>query len=414
MSAPIYGLLGRSLSHSWSVPIHRALGCDSYHLIEREPEELKDFLRDPDIAGLNVTIPYKTAVMSLCDVIAPEAAAIGSVNTIVRQADGRLHGYNTDLTGFRYMVRRCGLELRDRKVLILGGGGASLTVRQAAVQAGAADIVTVTRGGSVRYEDLTEHRDAEILVNATPVGMYPRTGETLVDLRDFPRLCGVLDLIYNPQRTRLLLQAEALGIPWSDGLPMLVAQAVAAEELFFGRSIPESETERILNQLRFDSTNLVLIGMPGCGKSTVGQALGQLTGREVIETDRRIVERAGRTIPELFADRGEAYFRELEREEVEPAGRESGKIIVTGGGVVKDRRNYDALRQNGRIYQLERSLSLLAREGRPLSQAGDLEELWRERQPLYESFRDAAVDNSGTPEDTAAMIWRDFNEYFGH
>ncbi|KAF5031743.1 Shikimate kinase [anaerobic digester metagenome] len=244
--------------------------------------------------------------------------------------------------------------------------------------------------------------------------MYRRTGEARGDLRDFPRLCGVLDLIYNPQRTRLLLQAEALGIPWSDGLPMLVAQAVAAEELFFGRSIPESETERILNQLRFDSTNLVLIGMPGCGKSTVGQALGQLTGREVIETDRRIVERAGRTIPELFADRGEAYFRELEREEVERAGRESGKIIVTGGGVVKDRRNYDALRQNGRIYQLERSLSLLAREGRPLSQAGELEELWRERQPLYESFRDAAVDNSGTPEDTAAMIWRDFNEYFGH
>ena len=413
MAGSFHGLLGRSLGHSWSVPIHRALGCADYELFEREPEDLAAFLQDPRLGGINVTIPYKQAVMPWCDVIDPAARAIGAVNTLVRRADGRLHAWNTDLTGFQYMARRAGISLTGRKVLILGSGGASLTVRQAAREAGARECLVVSRSGGVTYGDLPEHSDAEVLVNTTPVGMYPHNGESPVDLTLFPQCRGVLDLIYNPQRTRLLFQARAQGIPSSDGLPMLVAQAVAAEEHFFDRTIPAAETERILHKLRRDRTNLVLIGMPGSGKSTVGQLLAKLSGREAIETDREIVRRAGRSIPEIFAADGEAAFRAMEREEIRRAGQGSGRIIITGGGVVKDPTNYEPLAQNGWICHLERGLDLLPKDGRPISQSTDLTQLYAQRQPLYEAFRDAAVENHGDPAVTARHIWREFNAFSG-
>lgn len=413
MGGRIYGLLGRKLGHSWSVPIHRALGCEDYQLFEREPEALAEFLTTADIGGLNVTIPYKQAVMPYCDVIDPAARAIGSVNTLVRRADGRLYAWNTDLTGFQYMAARAKVSLTGRKVLILGSGGASLTVIEASRAARAREVIVVSRRGPVTYEDLQDHSDAEIIVNATPVGMYPRNGEAPVDLRDFPRCLGVLDLIYNPQRTRLLFQAGELGIPCSDGLPMLVAQAAAAEEHFFGRPVPQAENERILKQLRRDMTNLVLIGMPGSGKSTVGKHLARISGRVAVETDEGIIRRDGRPIPEIFMADGEAAFRLLERQEVIEAGRQSGRIIVTGGGVIKDPLNYESLAQNGRIYHLERSLDHLPVHGRPISQSTDLSVLYAQRKALYESFRDVAVSNDGDPEATAQMIWRDFNAYFG-
>lgn len=413
MAGRVYGLLGRKLGHSWSVPIHEALGCRGYRLIELEPGDLAPFLRRTDIGGLNVTIPYKRDVMPLCDEIDPAAAAIGSVNTIVRGADGKLRGYNTDIDGFDYMAGRAGIGFAGKKVVILGSGGASLTAQAAVRRAGAREVVVVSRSGPDNYGNLDRHADADIVVNTTPVGMYPQVGAAPVDLTVFPRCEGVLDVIYNPRRTALLLQAEALDIPCSDGLPMLVAQAKTAEERFFGSPIPDSENQRILAQLRRDMENIVLIGMPGSGKSTVGQLLSELTGREAIDIDQRITERAGCSIPEIFARGGEAEFRALEREETAKAGALSGRILLTGGGVVKTPENRAALRQNGRIYHLLRALEALPTDGRPLSQGADLAAMWREREPLYRAFQDVTVDNNGPAEDTARAIWRDFCEVSG-
>ena len=413
MGEKICGLVGRRLGHSWSVPIHAALGCEGYRLIELEPDALASFLARPDIGGLNVTIPYKRDVMSLCDAIDPAAEAIGSVNTIVRGADGRLTGCNTDIDGFLYMARRAGISLAGRKVVILGSGGASLTARAAARREGAREIIVISRSGPDNYENLSRHADAEILVNTTPVGMYPGNGAAPVDLNAFPHLTGVLDVIYNPRRTALLLQGSARGIPCSDGLPMLVAQAKRAEELFTGRPIPDSENERILSQLRREMTSIILIGMPGSGKTTVGEALARLTGREAIDLDARIEEAAGCSIPEIFAAEGESGFRAREAAAAAEAGKRTGVILLTGGGIVKTAANYAALHQNGRIYQLVRDLTLLPTEGRPLSQGADLAAMWQERAPLYQRFRDAEIDNSGTVDDTAAAIWREFSEHSG-
>ncbi|WP_295582581.1 shikimate kinase [uncultured Oscillibacter sp.] len=413
MAEKVYGLLGRKLGHSWSVPIHTALGCPDYRLIQLEPEELADFLRREDLGGVNVTIPYKRAVMAHCDVIDPAARAIGSVNTLVRRPDGKLYAWNTDAAGFCFMAERAGISFRGEKAVILGSGGASLTAQACARRLGARAVAVISRSGPDHYGTLDRHADAGIVVNATPVGTYPGNGATPVDLGAFPRCRGVLDLVYNPRRTALLLQAEALGIPCSDGLPMLVAQAVEAEALFFGRPIPPGEAERILSLLRRDTANLVLIGMPGSGKSTVGAILAEQTGREAVDIDRRIAERAGCSIPEIFAQGGEAAFRALEREETAEAGKLSGKILLTGGGVVKDPRNYAALHQNGRIYHLIRDLDALPTDGRPLSQGADLAAMWAERAPLYARFRDAAVENNGTAAETAAAIWRDFCVHCG-
>lgn len=407
MPEKIYGLLGRTLGHSWSVPIHAAAGNGAYRLIELEPRELSGFLSRPDIGGLNVTIPYKRDVMPLCDVIDPAARDIGSVNTIVRR-EGKLYAWNTDITGFLYMAALAGVELQGRKVVILGGGGTSLTARAAARAAGAREIAVVTRSGPDNYEHLSRHADGEIVVNTTPVGMYPNTGKAAVDLTRFPACRGVLDVVYNPRRTALLLQAEALGLPCSDGLPMLVAQAIAAEELFFNRRIDPAENRRILALLRQKMENMVLIGMPGCGKSTVGAALAELTGREAVDLDAEIVKAAGKSIPAIFAEDGEPAFRALEQNAAARFGAENGKIIICGGGIVKGAENYGHLRQNGRIYQLDRAIEKLPSAGRPLSQGVDLAAMAAEREPLYRRFRDVRIDNNGSAAESAAAIWRDF------
>ena len=237
MAEKIYGLIGETLKHSWSVPIHQALGCDSYRLYELKPEELGSFLNQNRIGGLNVTIPYKKAVIPYCASIDPYAESIGAVNTLVPDDEGKLHGFNTDALGLSYIARRSGISFQDAKVVVLGSGGTSLTARAVARNEGAREIIVISRNGENNYENLSRHADADILINTTPVGMYPHNGECLVDLKAFSALRGVLDVVYNPARTALLLQAEELGIPHSDGLPMLVAQAVAAEEKFFDREI---------------------------------------------------------------------------------------------------------------------------------------------------------------------------------
>lgn len=413
MGPRVYGLIGRTLKHSYSVPIHRELGNSDYRLYELEPGALAAFLGRDDLGGVNVTIPYKRAVVELCSALAPEARETGSVNTIVRGAGGALTGHNTDVRGLEYMARRAGLSFEGEKVVVLGSGGASLTARYVARRGGAREVAVVSRSGVDNYGNLARHHDAAVLINTTPVGMYPETGAAAVDLTPFTACRGLLELIYNPRRTALLMQAESLGIPCSDGLPMLVAQAGAAAGLFRDRGIDDAEVERIIRKLRRDMTNIVLIGMPGCGKNTVGLALAGMTGRPLMDVDADIVKRSGRSIPEIFAASGEAGFRRLERRATAEAGRESGKIIVTGGGVVKDERNYPSLHQNGRIYHLLRGAALLPRRGRPLSEKADLEAMQRERMPLYERFRDLAVDNSGAPAEAAAAIWRDFHENSG-
>ena len=404
----VYGLLGRKLGHSYSVPIHRALGNEAYALFEREPEALGEFFSHGEVAGLNVTIPYKRDVMAYCDALDETAREIGSVNTIVRRADGSLKGYNTDAYGLSYLANRAGISFAGQKVVIFGSGGASLTAQYVAKQGGARAVVVVSRGGADNYDNLDRHADAEVLINATPVGMYPSTGELPADPALFPACKGVLDLVYNPRRTALLLRAEELRIPCADGLGMLVAQAKAAEELFFDRAIDEGENERIVNLLRRSMQNIVLIGMPGSGKTTIGAALGRLTGRRVVDLDEQIIQQAGKSIPEIFAEGGETAFRALEREQVQLWGRESGLVLVTGGGIVKDRNNYPSLRQNGRIYQVERALNQLARDGRPLSANADLSAMLTERAPLYAAFRDVNIVNDTTPGDAATRIWNEF------
>lgn len=411
MNNEIYGLLGRHLGHSFSAIIHKELGCPSYDLIELEPEQLGNYLQNPDIRGLNVTIPYKRDVIKYCAKLSDEAEAIGSVNTISRLPDGGLLGSNTDLPGFEYMAKRAGISLTGKKVVIFGSGGASLTVQAAAKRQNARQIVVVSRSGENNYENLDRHSDAEIIVNATPVGMYPDVGKSPCDLELFPKCEGVLDVVYNPARTALLLQAEKLGIPNANGLSMLVSQAMYAEKIF-GLEVDETATERIINKLKARTGNIVIIGMPGSGKTTVGRELAKLTGREAVDIDEMIVNAAGVSIPEIFAQQGEAAFRAMEREQTAIAGAMTGKIILTGGGVVKDDRNLDPLRQNGRIYQISRSLSLLATDGRPLSQSTDLAAMFEQRAPMYAKFRDVEIDNNGDITDTAMAIWRDY-EAFG-
>ena len=429
MGEKVYGLLGRKLGHSWSVPIHQALGCEDYRLIELEPEALGDFLRREDIGGLNVTIPYKREVMAFCDVIDEGAKAIGSVNTLVRRG-GKLYGYNTDIDGFLYMLRRARISLMGKKVVVLGSGGASLTAQAAAKREGAREVVVVSRTGLDNYENLPQrHGDAEALVNTTPVGMWPRLEEAPVDLRLLPAVTDVVDVIYNPGRTNLLLQASGwnrnefyyddLGL-WDEryfrcagGLSMLAAQAKRAEELFFDRTIPDGDTEKIVAWLWQDRTNIVLVGMPGCGKTTVGRELAQLSGKPFVDLDEEIVRRAGKSIPDIFREEGEAAFRELESQVLADICARSGQVIATGGGAVLRAENRAAMRRTGQVYFLCRNLEELPTDGRPLSQKGSLEEMYRVRKPLYSAAADAVIDNSVALEETAELIWRDFCENSG-
>lgn len=412
----IYGLLGRTLGHSWSVPIHKALGCEGYRLIELEPEGLGDFLRREDVVGLNVTIPYKRDVMKFCDAIDPAAEAIGSVNTLVRR-EGKLVGYNTDIDGFLYMLRRAGITLAGKKVLILGSGGASLTAQAAARREGTREIAVLSHRDLDNCEFIN-HRDAEALVNTTPVGMWPDLEGLSMSLRNLPAVTDVVDVIYNPGRTSLLLQAERMDreprdprhLRWTGGLPMLVQQAKRAEELFFDRSIPDAETEKIIARLWREMTNIVLVGMPGSGKTTVGRCLAGLSGRSFVDVDEEIVRKAGTSIPEIFAQQGEEAFRMLENQVLKEVCAQSGRVIATGGGVVLHMENWDTMRRTGRVYRLERRLEDLATEGRPLSRSGNLADMERTRGPLYDAAADASVWNDTGPEETAGTIWRDFCE----
>ena len=403
------GLLGRKLGHSYSPQIHSLLGSYSYDLFEKEPEELASFLKDGDFSGINVTIPYKKDVIPYLDELSPVAQKIGSVNTIVRRSDGSLFGHNSDYFGFISLVQHSGIPVSGRKVLVLGSGGTSSMVVAALKDLGAAPVV-ISRSGENNYDNLHIHADASVIVNATPVGMYPNTGVSPVALDRFPKLEGVLDVIYNPAKTRLLLDAESLNIPHANGLWMLVAQAKEASEYFTGENLSDENIGRIHRILSHQMKNIILVGMPGCGKSTVGSLLAQNLNRKFMDSDEEIIRLSGKSIPDIFSQDGEEVFRRWETNALENLGKQSGLVIATGGGCVTRSRNYPALHQNGSIVWLERDLSVLPTDGRPLSQTNSLERMYAVRYPMYDAFADFRVNNTGTPAQTVAEIKRRLEE----
>ena len=398
------GLLGRTLGHSYSPQIHAKLGQYSYQLFEKEPEELEDFLKNGDFTGLNVTIPYKKAVIPYLDELSPRAKALGAVNTVVRRPDGSLIGHNTDFFGFEVMLRTGGVSVSGKKALVCGSGGASNTVCAVLKEAGA-NVVVLSRSGENNYRNLERHADASLIVNATPVGMYPEVEKAVIEnLNGFPKLEAVLDLIYNPARSMLLMEAEQRGLPAVNGLRMLVAQAKESAEWYTGTPIDDSVIETIYNDLRLQMENIILVGMPGCGKTTIGTALAKTLHREFLDADAVLEERAGRPITEIIPQDGENAFRAMESAVLLDLGKQSGLVIATGGGCVTRPENYPSLHRNGTVVWLKRPIADLPTEGRPLSKAGHLEEMYRKRAPMYEAFSDFSVENTGTPEKVAREI----------
>lgn len=396
------GLLGRKLGHSYSPQIHAYLGDYSYQLFEREPEDVEDFVKNGDFHAINVTIPYKKTVMPYCR-MTETAKYMGSVNTLVRQADGSIVGHNTDYFGFTSMVHRSGLNPKGKKCLVLGSGGASVTAVAVLKEMGA-DVVVISRSGENNYQNLHLHSDAAIICNCTPVGMYPNNGVSPVDLDCFPQLEGVLDMIYNPARPQLLLDAAQRGLIHSNGLWMLVAQAKEASEWFVDQKLPDSLIRDVYQKMRLQMENIILIGMPGCGKSTVGKALAEELGKQFVDADEELVKTFGKSIPEIFAEEGEAGFREKETAVLTELGKKSGLVIATGGGCVTQARNYPLLHQNGTIFWIQRNLDVLPTDGRPLSQSNKLADMYAIRKPMYESFADCTVDNNGSLERTISQI----------
>ena len=397
-----FGLLGRKLGHSYSPAIFDLMGGYRYDLFEREPEKIEELLRQEPFDGINVTIPYKKDVLKYLDEVDGLAARLGSVNTVVKR-NGRLYGHNSDYFGFRSLLEQTRIDVSGKKVLVLGSGGASVTVVAVLKDLGAMPVV-ISRSGENNYGNLHRHDDAAMIVNTTPVGMYPNTCVAPLDVGQFPHLEGVVDVIYNPARTQLLLDAEKLGIPAFNGLWMLVAQAKKSAEWFMDTELPHSLVADIHRTLRDRMENIALIGMAGCGKSSLGRLLAKETRKAFVDADTEIEALAGKTIPEIFAQDGEEEFRRLETEVLARLGKQSGLVIATGGGCVTRERNYPLLRQNSRILWLRRDPEQLPTEGRPLSQKTSPAVLYEQRKPLYQAFSDAAIDNEGTRGETLTNI----------
>ena len=412
-----YGLIGEKLSHSFSKEIHEALTDYTYEIFELSPDEVAPFLEAREFCGINVTIPYKEKVIPYLDSISDAAKKIGAVNTI-KKVDGKLIGDNTDFYGMREMILRANIAIEGKKVLILGTGGTSKTSRAVAADLGAREIITVSRktaDGTVTYEKAYEiHSDADVIINTTPLGMYPNTDAIPIDIKAFPKLSGVIDAVYNPLRTRLILDAKAAGIPATGGLMMLILQAARAAEIFLGRSLEPENVEKVISTIFASKENIVLIGMPSCGKSTVGSMIAEMTGRTLIDTDSLIEEMSGLHPSAIIREMGEQKFREIETEAVREASKKSGVIIATGGGVVTQKRNVPLLRQNGRIIYLDCPTSELAvTPDRPLSASREvINALHEKRHPLYLEAADAIipVSHNNPPQVAADEVLKVFSE----
>ena len=408
-----YGCIGAKLSHSYSRDIHAQLADYLYELTELTPQQLNTFLTERDFRAVNVTMPYKQTVIPYLAEIEPNAAQIGAVNTIVNQS-GVLYGYNTDFGGMIGLIGHAGIHLQGKKVLILGTGGTSNTAFAVAKHLGAAEIYKVSRrekSGTLTYDAVKkEHLDAQILINTTPCGMFPNLGEMAIDPVLFPRLCGVVDAVYNPLRSALVCKAQSLGVPAAGGLYMLVEQAVLASQHFLATTYPVETTERIYKALRIQKENIVLTGMPGCGKTTVGQLLAEKMGRRFIDTDTLVEEKTGLSPAQIIAKQGEAAFRELESAVVRELSAKTGLVIATGGGAVLRQENVAALKQNGRIFFLDRPVEqLLPTDDRPLSSTKEsLQKRFAERYDIYISTADAVIPNTGSIDNTLQLLERSF------
>lgn len=396
------GLLGEKLGHSFSPMIHGELADYSYDLVELPPDEVEAFVRSYRLDAYNVTIPYKKTVMPFLDEISAEAKAIGAVNTVVRR-DGRLYGYNTDYFGFCHMLDVSGIKVSGKKAMVFGTGGASVTVCAVLRDRGVRELAVISIEDNIP-ENLAKHTDTEIIVNATPVGMYPHNGKSPVDLSLFPKCEGVLDVVYNPARTKLLLDAEERGIASCGGLTMLVAQAAKAFEFFTGESAENGVCERITKKIEGQTKNIILIGMPGCGKSTVGRLIAKALDRPFHDADDVFTKTYEVSPADVIKGEGEPTFRDMEHRITAELGKLSGTVIACGGGVVTREENYAALHQNGTIVFLERALENLTTKGRPLSQTHSVETLYNNRIDKYRRFADVTVASTEIPQRTAELI----------
>lgn len=407
------GLIGEHLGHSYSQRIHETLGGYPYELIEVAPQDLDAWMKNKDFAALNVTIPYKKAVIPYLEELDERARRIGAVNTIVND-HGRLIGKNTDYYGCRFMLEQAGIEIQGRKVILLGNGGAAQAVQAVLEDLGAAAIVKVKRNPSpetLTYEEAyRDHSGAQVIVNTSPVGMFPAQEGIPVELDRFPQLESVADVIYNPHRTRLIVEAQKRGCRTATGLSMLTAQAAEAIEAFIGKPVAPESILRMTAELAREKMNLVLIGMPGCGKSTIARKLAEISGRPAVDIDQRIVERIGMPIRDFFAQQGEARFRQIEAEILAEVTLQTGQIIATGGGIVKDWENVRWLRQSGKVYFLDRSLDQLETDpSRPLSSSREaLRQLYDQRIDLYRAACDQLIENNGSADQTARRLWQDW------
>ena len=405
MAQPLYGLIGAKLGHSYSKIIHEKIADYTYTLLPLPTEaEARAFFEKREFAAVNVTIPYKQMVIPCCDEVDPRAKAIGAVNTVVNRG-GRLYGYNTDYAGFAYLAKAHGVDFAGKTVLVLGTGGTHATVSAVCRDGGAKEILTASRtgkDGALTYEQAAARSDVQIVVNTTPCGMYPQTGQCLLDIAALPQLEAVLDVVYNPFATELVLRAKDRGLVAVGGFEMLVAQAVYAAEYFTGRTLDcETLIPQISRELQKELQNVVLIGMPGCGKSTVGAVLAQKLGKTFVDADAEIERRTGKAIPDIFAQGGEEAFRRYEADVIADLTRQNRQVIACGGGVVKTPQNLHALRQNGPVLWVQRPIEKLATAGRPLSKGGEpLRQMAHERMPLYRAAATGAVCNDGSLADT--------------
>lgn len=414
-----YELLGKTLGHSFSKPIHESLGAYQYNLLELATEEdVKLYLNKRELNGCNVTIPYKQTVMPHCDILDEQAKRIGAVNTIVNR-NGVLYGYNTDYDGFAYMLDRKNIRLKNKKVLLLGSGATSKTATIVAEDKGASEIVVASRNPKnqqISYKSAMQRGDFDVIINVSPAGMYPNNGETLLDLTCFKNLEAVVDVVYNPLQTKLLYDAQTLNITNTNGLSMLVEQAVAAAKLFTDLPFDHSTTEKALQKIQKEMYNIILVGMPSSGKSKLGKVLARKLKKEFSDMDHVLEKREGRTIPEIFAQDGEKYFRSLETEVLAEETRQHGRVLATGGGVITQEDNFPLLHQNGIIIFLNRPIHHLQIGGkRPLSHSSNaVQKMYKQRLPLYRKAADIEVTNSAPFMQTVQKLLEEINAFFNH
>lgn len=404
-----YCLIGEKLGHSYSSFIHNRMGVE-YSLQPFPASDLSNFVENCKFNGFNVTIPYKKAIIPYLNGISKEAEKIGAVNTVINK-NGKLFGYNTDYFGLAYALKKANIVLKNKNVIILGSGGASLTAQTVCLDQKAKSVTVVSRTGQVNYDNVYDKKNTQVVINCTPVGMFPDYNESVIGLSEFPLLEGVFDLIYNPLRTKLILQAQSLGVKVGNGLRMLVAQAVKSEEIWQNKKFSDSDIENVYKELLREKLNVVLIGMACCGKSTVGKSLAEKLGKNYVDTDEEIYNTFGKTPQDIILKQGESVFRQNEREVVKNVAKLGNYVISTGGGVCLDNNNVVDLKMNGIVILINRNLDLLNCENRPISKTEGIKELYARRKSVYENAKDFTVENNSTVSDAVEEVEKIYENF---